>query len=95
MTLNEAYLFLARRQIHFEINPDPYKKEVIESGKIALNCIEKRRPMLVDTRKTQWGERDFCPACGCVIENSHSRFCVRCGQALDWDDENEKVFDKD
>lgn len=75
MTLNEAYLFLARRQIHFEIDPDSYK-EVIESGKIALNCIEKRIPMLVDTRKTQWGERDFCPICGCVIENCHSRFCI-------------------
>lgn len=58
---------------------------------LAISALERRVPRKVDTHGTLYGERDFCPVCGCVIENCHAYFCIRCGQALKEDKEKEKT----
>lgn len=55
-------------------------------------ALEKQIPVKINTRSSSYGERDFCPICSCVIENCHAHFCIRCGQALDWSNENEVEF---
>lgn len=45
-------------------------------------ALEKQIPVPINTRRSPYGERDFCPICGCVIENCYAHFCIRCGQAL-------------
>ena len=53
-------------------------------------ALEKQIPVKINTRSSPYGERDFCPICGCVIENCHGHFCIRCGQALKEDKEKEE-----
>lgn len=55
-------------------------------NEVCKRALEKQIPKKVNTHGTPYGEQDFCPICGCVIENSHSHFCIRCGQAIDWSD---------
>lgn len=84
MTLNEAYLFLARRQTAFEDNSDLYKKEVIESGNIAIECIVKRIPRMPNVHNGPYGAMYLCPVCGRALSIRDGNYCSRCGQAIDW-----------
>lgn len=84
MTLKEAYSFLARRQMHFEDNPDLYKKELIESHNIAVDCVAKQI-----LKKPKWDSRmPKCLTCHNWINDNETiqKYCNYCGQAIDWSD---------
>ena len=55
---------------------------------IAMFALEKQLPKKVT--KNGYGV-SFCPVCrGSVWQNrDESKYCFRCGQVLDWSDENE------
>lgn len=87
MEVKEAIEYLKKAQVCMARSTGmSANRPLYKAFMLAIFALKKQIPMLVDTRKTQWGERDFCPICGCVIENCHSRFCIWCGQALDWSD---------
>lgn len=84
MTLNEAYLFLARRQTLFEDNSDLYKKEVIESGNIAIECIVKQIPRMPNMYNGPYGATPLCPVCGRALNIRDGNYCSQCGQRIEW-----------
>lgn len=59
---------------------------------IAVQALEKQLPkkvlnlMLNADGKTTKVFKGICPCCQCIVMNE---YCSRCGQALDWSDENE------
>ena len=63
----------------FQCHPDTYQA--------AIKALEKQMPKKVTTN----GFVYFCPECrGSVWQiKPESRFCFRCGQALDWGDTDE------
>ena len=88
MTLKEAYSFLVRRQAHFESNSDLYKKELIESHNITIDCVASRIP-----RKPEWESKmPKCPICHHWINNNVTtqKYCNYCGQAIDWEENSKK-----
>ena len=59
---------------------------------MAIQALEKQVPkkvlnlMLNADGKTTKVFKGICPCCQCIVMNE---YCSRCGQALDWSDENE------
>jgi hypothetical protein len=51
---------------------------------LALEALEKRKPMLVDHERTFWTYRHYCPACQEQLYMEALKYCPDCGQALDW-----------
>lgn len=64
----------------------------IEALKVGISALEKQLPkkvlnlMLNADGKTIKIFKGICPYCQCIVTNE---YCSRCGQALDWSDENE------
>lgn len=64
----------------------------IEALKVGITALEKQLPkkvlnlMLNADGKTIKIFKGICPYCQCIVTNE---YCSRCGQALDWSDENE------
>ncbi len=64
----------------------------IEALKVGISALEKQVPkkvlnlMLNADGKTTKVFKGICPCCQCIVTNE---YCSRCGQALDWSDENE------
>lgn len=64
----------------------------IEALKVGISALEKQMPkkvlnlMLNSDGKTTKVFKGICPYCKCIVNNE---YCSRCGQALDWSDENE------
>lgn len=55
------------------------------------NCIEKQIPKkpVIEKEQTIFGIIcGKCPECEAKIYSSTNRFCHKCGQALDWSEEN-------
>lgn len=73
-----------------------YDKSIYDRDKEALQtaitALEKQMPkkvlnlMLNADGKTTKVFKGICPCCQCIVTNE---YCSRCGQALDWSDENE------
>ena len=63
----------------------------IEACKAGIQALEKQMPkkvlnlMLNAEGKTTKVFKGICPCCQCIVTNE---YCSRCGQALDWSDEN-------
>jgi hypothetical protein len=63
----------------------------IEALKVGISALEKQLPkkvlnlMLNADGKTTKVFKGICPCCQCIVTNE---YCSRCGQALDWSDEN-------
>lgn len=64
----------------------------IEALKVGISALEKQVPkkvlnlMLNADGKTIKVFKGICPCCQCIVTNE---YCSRCGQALDWSDDNE------
>lgn len=64
----------------------------IEALKVGISALEKQVPkkvlnlMLNADGKTTKVFKGICPCCQCIVTNE---YCSRCGQTLDWSDENE------
>ena len=63
----------------------------IEALKVGISALEKQVPkkvlnlMLNADGKPTKVFKGICPYCQCIVNNE---YCSRCGQALDWSDEN-------
>lgn len=91
-TLKEAKKYLENAQIYMaRITGMSMNDPLYRAFDLALIALDKQIPKKINTRSSPYGERDFCPVCGCVIENCHAYFCIRCGQALKEDKEKEKT----
>lgn len=53
---------------------------------LAVEALEKRKPMLVHHERTFWTYRHYCPACAEQLRTEFDRFCSNCGQRLNWRD---------
>ena len=67
-----------------------YTSEMAEFEAIAIEAIEKqipKKPMAIKI-PAKWGGYDYrCPVCATrVFEQS---YCMSCGQAIDWSDEDD------
>ena len=65
----------------------------IEALKVGISALEKQVPKKVLNLMLNDGDgqlikvfKGICPYCQCIVTNE---YCSRCGQALDWSDENE------
>lgn len=65
----------------------------IEALKVGISALEKQIPKKVLNLMLNDGDgylikvfKGICPYCQCIVTNE---YCSRCGQALDWSDENE------
>ena len=65
----------------------------IEACKMGIQALEKQIPKKVLNLMLNDGDgylikvfKGICPYCQCIVTNE---YCSRCGQALDWSDENE------
>ena len=63
----------------------------IEALKVGISALEKQIPKKVVNFMLNDGKlikvfKGICPYCQCIVTNE---YCSRCGQALDWSDENE------
>ena len=65
----------------------------IEACKAGIQALEKQVPkkvlnflMLNADGKTTKIFKGICPCCQCIVVTNE--YCSRCGQALDWSDEN-------
>ena len=67
-------------------------KQDIEACNAGIKALEKQVPkkvlnlMLNADGKPTKVFKGICPYCQCIVNN---KYCSRCGQALDWSDENE------
>ena len=50
----------------------------------AVSAMLKRKPQLVNHKRTFWTCTHSCPSCGEVFDKEGLKFCSNCGQALDW-----------
>jgi hypothetical protein len=91
MTYEEALLQLIHqncdkcmRSINFQILSDDNKNKRCEECEtaLAIKALEKQIP-----KKLTKDEIGFCYCPVCKQEPLRSKYCWRCGQALDWSDE--------
>ena len=67
-------------------------KETLKAGELAINARERqipKEPVINDKRDN---EVDWeCPMCGLnvVEEEPYDNYCMRCGQRIDWSEQNE------
>jgi hypothetical protein len=79
MTPKEAIKCLNYAEAHFT------GTEYIEAFPIAVSAIEKQIPKKpVNIRRFSSGPTANCPMCSGRLVGT--KFCHRCGQALDWSD---------
>lgn len=66
--------------------------KVNEAINIAIQALEKQVPKKPTqlNGKIRYCEMFKCPSCGCEFSGRVSKFCFRCGQKLDWSEENDK-----
>ena len=85
--IKEAESHMTGNKIDDEIPIDD--KTALE---MAIQALEKQVPkkvlnlMLNADGKTTKVFKGICPCCQCIVTNE---YCSRCGQAVDWSDENE------
>ena len=67
-------------------------EEYVEVLKETITALEKQMPKKVLNLMLNDGDgqlikvfKGICPYCQCIVTNE---YCSRCGQALDWSDEN-------
>ena len=72
----------------FQDNIDlPYGVTVSdEASRMAINALEKQIAKKIVIKNDNGRTRRACGRCGCFILPA-SRFCSKCGQKLDWSDE--------
>lgn len=90
MTINEAKGNL----IHAIRWNDRPKKEALD---MAIKALEKQTPKMVNYTADGYSDGTLvydmaeCPNCGAFFEESdqfwESKFCINCGQALKWEEE--------
>lgn len=99
MTPQEAILRIknhievhSRKEKHFAI-------KITEALKMAIEALEKQIPMEHHhTRIFEIHDKariSICSSClGCIVtrKDEFPKFCTWCGQALDWSDQNERLF---
>lgn len=76
-----------------DYDPDNVFRQDIEACKMGVQALEKQIPKKVLNLMLNDGDghlikvfKGICPYCQCIVTNE---YCFRCGQALDWSDENE------
>ena len=84
--IKEAESHMTGNKIDDEIPIDD--KTALE---MAIQALEKQVPKKVVNFMLNDGKlikvfKGICPYCQCIVTNE---YCSRCGQALDWSDENE------
>ena len=65
-----------------------YKKD-IEALKKAVEVLEKqipKKPIRLPANHPFYYEAGDCPTCGVSVYISDNKYCLQCGQALDWSD---------
>ena len=60
------------------------KKEVDEAGNMGVEALEKQIPKLVDTIPGDYTSDYICTVCGETTRFEHQKYCVECGQRLEW-----------
>ena len=73
---------------------EPFAVYITEALAMGVEALEKQIPKKPKPDKECLLGR-VCPRCGCYLGNvqfvpNNYLYCQRCGQALDWSEENEK-----
>ena len=73
---------------HFKygVSHDIFKSPVTEYANLAIDALEKRKPRLVHHERTFWTYKHYCPACAEQLQTEFTKFCINCGQSLNWRD---------
>ena len=67
---------------------EPLHSEVLKVINEALEKQMPKKPTIKITGSTGWNTTTFCPACkGEVLKE---KYCVHCGQRLDWGQEDDR-----
>ena len=59
-------------------------KDDIKAFKIAIKALERQVPKLVDTIPGDYTPDYNCTVCGETTRFEHQKYCVECGQRLEW-----------
>lgn len=76
-----------RALVEFEENPNmcwtqvPMERPLFETLKTA---VEKQIPELVETIPGDYTPDYNCPICGETTGFEHQKYCIECGQSLEW-----------
>lgn len=100
MTVQEAYAELISIRNHIEDGylihlsyggkADKQEEYTIKAYNVAINALEKqipKKPIFESEQTSPFGVDDvpYCPSCRCDLPEVS--YCEKCGQALDWSDE--------
>lgn len=83
MTIKEAHSYLEDVQREMTKRYKFFSQEYIDANGIAILALEKQIPTLPIQRRSIGGTKCYvCPKCHEAVINES--FCMDCGQALDW-----------
>lgn len=61
---------------------------VVLNKKAIIEALFRMTPKKPFEEWCGWLHRFECPSCGATIDRYNNKFCARCGQAIDWEDNN-------
>ena len=94
MTIEEAkeqlreLIFDTESLIVGDVAKGIYRKD-LEALKMAISAIDRqipKKPIRLPADHPFYYEAGGCPTCGVSVYISDDKYCLQCGQALDWSD---------
>lgn len=83
MTYKEAHTFLKVKQREMINNRYSYNEQAIEINDLVILALEKQIPKKPNCKK--YTNDIKCPVCNTFVL-IYNKYCIECGQALDWSD---------
>ena len=81
MTEKFAIEYLIRNGFKLEEEYNNFARQVVG---IAVEALEKQIPKLVDTIPGDYEPDYNCTVCGETTGYEHQKYCIECGQRLEW-----------